>query len=165
VREGCSFAKRRGSEYIQKWFPHPEFDCCRLDPSSPVDHYDTSTMALLDDGFPPDHPLRVHHEPELYTYPRPIESYRMSAPPEDIERAAQLPLTDCPRRYCWWWRSLSFDWDLSLEQGCRRHESEGGGTPCCRRDPTSTVDHYEPREPHLMEDGFEVDRFDRAPRP
>ncbi|MEL6311610.1 MAG: hypothetical protein AAFQ17_04455, partial [Pseudomonadota bacterium] len=32
--------------------------------------------------------------------------------------------------------------------------------PCKRCDSSSTFDHYEPREPHLIEDGFGKGRFD-----
>ncbi|MEO0631648.1 MAG: hypothetical protein AAFY46_13125, partial [Planctomycetota bacterium] len=36
----------------------------------------------------------------------------------DKERAANLPLDACPRRYCWWWQSLGFDWDMPPREGC-----------------------------------------------
>jgi hypothetical protein len=81
--------------------------------------------------------------------------------PEDIERAKQIDRRECPRRYCWWWRSLAFDWDLSVEEGCRflKAQKPPGwiheDLPCRRCDPASIADHYEPREPHLLEDGFE----------
>jgi len=34
-----------------------------------------------------------------------------------------------------------------------------GDVPCHRCVPSSTIDHYEPREPHLLEDGFAVSRW------
>lgn len=38
---------------------------------------------------------------------------------EDLARAANIPPDQCPRQYCWWWRSLTFDWDLTPEEGCK----------------------------------------------
>jgi hypothetical protein len=84
---------------------------------------------------------------------------------EDIATAMALPLSACPRRYCWWWHSLDFDWDLAPAEGCHYFEepkpSHWADTdkPCCRCDPESTADHYEPREPHLEADGFDRHRF------
>jgi hypothetical protein len=84
---------------------------------------------------------------------------------EDLRRAAALPTSASPRRYCWWWRSLSFDWERAPLEGCTflsapkppglQHQD----VPCRRCDPTASVDHYEPREPHLFEDGFAVSRW------
>jgi hypothetical protein len=37
---------------------------------------------------------------------------------EDMRRVAALAGTDCPRRYCWWWHSLAFDWKLTPTEGC-----------------------------------------------
>lgn len=92
-----------------------------------------------------------------------------SPSPEDIERARNLPKDSCPRRYCWWWRSLGFEWDVPVEVGCtfERERDEGRlieswtipEFPCCRKDRESPVDQYEPREPHLLEDGFDIGRF------
>jgi hypothetical protein len=41
-----------------------------------------------------------------------------SSTQEDLKRVSELPRDQCPRRYCWWWRSLAFEWDLSPEEGC-----------------------------------------------
>lgn len=81
---------------------------------------------------------------------------------------AQAP-TACPRRHCWWWRSLSFEWEVSVERGCTfmaERDSDWRPTdwpdrdrPCKRCDPTSTIDQFEPREPHMMEDGFVPDHW------
>src|SRR3989304_613877 len=39
--------------------------------------------------------------------------------PADLSRARDLAvLTDCPRRYCWWWKSLAFEWDVPVAEGC-----------------------------------------------
>jgi hypothetical protein len=94
------------------------------------------------------------------------ESMPPPGPPtqEDLERARLIPLTACPRRYCWWWRTASFDWHLSPAEGCEfleRVESDywkNADKPCCRADPQSTPDHFEPR-PYLREDGFDEWRF------
>ena len=78
----------------------------------------------------------------------------------DIVKARNIPRTSCPRRYCWWWRSLSFDWDIDAADGCTFLVSEkprgirGAAYPCSRVDRTSHFDHFEPREPHILEDGF-----------
>lgn len=85
--------------------------------------------------------------------------------PDDLVRARELPLSACPRRYCRWWQSLAFDWGTPVAAGCRFRESAkppghpAPDTPCCRLDPASGEDQYEPREPHLEEDGFDARRF------
>jgi hypothetical protein len=76
----------------------------------------------------------------------------------DLTKAKALSASECPRRYCWWWRSLSFEWGLGVKDGCTflRGGKESGYSnariPCCRSDPSSKVDHFEAREPHLNED-------------
>lgn len=88
---------------------------------------------------------------------------------DDLRRATALPLSACPRRYCWWWRSLAFEWDLDPRDGCQFLCSDKPtgwkdiDRPCRRSGATEGVDHYEPREPHLMEDGFDPRKFS-APR-
>ena len=85
--------------------------------------------------------------------------------PGDITRANELPLTACPRRYCWWWQSLSFDWEIPANEGCtylnvpKPSHWLDTDKPCCRCDTSSQVDHYEPREPHLEHDGFHRHRY------
>ena len=85
--------------------------------------------------------------------------------PDDLDRARRLPLSACPRRYCWWWRTLSFDWGLSVAAGCdylarpKPSHWKDIEVPCCRMQAGSGSDHYEPREPHLEADGFERYRF------
>jgi hypothetical protein len=89
--------------------------------------------------------------------------------PEDIARASRLSPVECPRRYCWWWRSLSFEWDIPVSQGCTfmferdrgkvSADHPGRDFPCCRCDKSSSVDHFEPRDPHLAEDGFNAKRW------
>lgn len=79
---------------------------------------------------------------------------------QDILRAKALPPGACPRRYCWWWRSLGFEWGASAAEGCTFLTSEkppdwpNADKPCVRADPASGTDHFEPREPHLIEDGL-----------
>ncbi len=78
----------------------------------------------------------------------------------DLARARALPQGACPRRYCWWWHSLSFDWDMAVRDGCTFMTSEKPpgypvpDCPCKRVDKSSNIDHFEPREPHLIEDGM-----------
>jgi hypothetical protein len=85
--------------------------------------------------------------------------------PDDLVRAANIPVDQCPRRYCWWWRSLSFDWDVTPMEGCtfltspKPRNMTNADVPCRRYDSSSMVDQYEPREPHLLEDGFAGPRW------
>ena len=78
---------------------------------------------------------------------------------DDIARARSLPDGACPRRYCWWWHTLSFDWEIPVAEGCTFLTSEkppgwpNASAPCKRSEPDSSADHFEPREPHLIEDG------------
>jgi hypothetical protein len=80
---------------------------------------------------------------------------------DDLERAAAIPPHGCPRRYCWWWTNLSFEWELTPAEGCTLLKSEKrpswkySDMPCCRSDPASHVDHFEPREPHIEADGID----------
>ncbi|MFG0253458.1 MAG: hypothetical protein ACF8NJ_11365 [Phycisphaerales bacterium JB038] len=107
---------------------------------------------------------------EGYT-PEELQSLRSD---EDIERALQIPRDQCPRRYCWWWRWLSFAWDVPISEGCTFVEDRDRGKvspewpnidrPCCRCVPGSPADHYEPREPHMLEDGVDIHRWDRQPK-
>jgi hypothetical protein len=89
--------------------------------------------------------------------------------PEDIARALAISLNQCPRRYCWWWRSLAFKWDIDVYQGCTFVSDRDRGKvdpkwpmqawPCRRADPASPADHYEPRDSALIEDGIETQRW------
>ena len=89
----------------------------------------------------------------------------VSPSPDDLVRAASIPFDQCPRRYCWWWRSLGFEWDVTPSVGCtfltspKPRGMTEAETPCCRCNAASTFDHYEPREPHLLQDGFAVPRW------
>lgn len=83
----------------------------------------------------------------------------------DLEKARGIPANGCPRRYCWWWISLSFEWDLTASEGCTLLKSPKpasfryGDIPCCRSDSSSSVDHFEAREPHLEKDGIDPSRW------
>lgn len=94
--------------------------------------------------------------------------------PEEVQEARQkLKRNLCPRRYCWYWHSLSFDWQLKPEEGCRvadEHPSHALPTPsgaavapwrqCCRASGNAHhPDFYEPREPHLKADGWPKGAF------
>lgn len=80
---------------------------------------------------------------------------------EDLEKAARIPPGDCPRRYCWWWMSLSFEWNLTPREGCTflkaKHppRAKYTDTPCCRADSSSAIDHFECREPQIEADGVD----------
>ncbi len=90
----------------------------------------------------------------------------------DIERATLLGPSECPRRYCWWWHSLSFDWDTPVAAGCtfvRDRERgkvdpnwPGRELPCRRAFPESPADHFEPQDAALAEDGVSADRWKRS---
>jgi hypothetical protein len=89
---------------------------------------------------------------------------------QDLLRASGIAEDRCPRRYCWWWRTLNFDWELTPREGCAFLEPpkpsgfRDAAVPCHRCVPTSTIDQYEPREPHLLQDGFAVFRWFPAVR-
>jgi hypothetical protein len=95
--------------------------------------------------------------------------------PAELEEARErLTREACPRRYCWYWHTLAFDWDVSPAQGCEvagRHIhrlllERRQGKPVapwqeCRRASGNPQhpDYYEPREPHLEADGWPQDFF------
>jgi hypothetical protein len=83
---------------------------------------------------------------------------------DDLHKAGNLPADACPRRYCWWWASLSFDWNAAVKEGCTVVEStevppKYRHVPCCRSDRSSDVDHFEPRLPHILDDGIDASRW------
>lgn len=91
-------------------------------------------------------------------------SSRTGLPPtvDDLRRARELPKTACPRRYCWWWHDVTFDWEMPVAEGCTWLESayaedKGDLTPCSRCVSSAETDHYEPREPER--DGFTEHHF------
>jgi hypothetical protein len=83
---------------------------------------------------------------------------------DDLRRAKEIPSDACPRRYCWWWASLSFDWNVPVKDGCTVVESDDlppkyRHIPCCRSERSSPIDHFEPRVPHILEDGIDASRW------
>lgn len=90
--------------------------------------------------------------------------------PEDLERCNSIAADECPRRYCWWWISLSFEWSMRPAEGCTWLACEKPEhwrfkeTPCCRCDQESTIDQFEPRGPHIEEDGIDASRWLEARR-
>jgi hypothetical protein len=96
------------------------------------------------------------------------------SPAELGQARERLTRESCPRRYCWYWHTLAFDWGLSPAQGCEVAERhihrlllvrwQGRPIPpwqqCCRASGNSQhPDYYEPREPHLEMDDWPVDFF------
>jgi hypothetical protein len=90
------------------------------------------------------------------------------------EARHRLTRESCPRRYCWYWHTLAFDWGINPDQGCEvaeRHihrlvleRQQGQPVPawqlCCRATGNPQhADYYEPREPHLEADGWPEDYF------
>ena len=71
-----------------------------------------------------------------------------------------LPIAagECPRRYCWYWSTLEFDWELTPKEGCSLPlQTKPAGyldpdQPCRRAVPGSPADHYEPNDRELEED-------------
>lgn len=86
---------------------------------------------------------------------------------QDLERARRtLKPTDCPRRYCWYWRTLSFEFDIPIIVGCELKDKypwaahPDSPLECSRVDGRRELpDYYEPREPHLREDGCPENYF------
>src|SRR5262249_53333694 len=96
------------------------------------------------------------------------------SPAELAQARHRLARTSCPRRYCWYWHTLAFDWDMSPAEGCEVAErhihrlvlERRQGEPllawqeCCRASGNAQhPDLYEPREPHLRDDGWPEDYF------
>lgn len=85
---------------------------------------------------------------------------------DDIRQAKNMAPDECPRRYCWWWHSLRFDWNVPVHVGCTFLDSpkpkgfKNVDLPCKRMTEMGSTDHYLAREPHLIEDGMDVHRFD-----
>jgi hypothetical protein len=95
--------------------------------------------------------------------------------PAELEQARErLSRESCPRRYCWYWRTLSYDWELSPAEGCEvaeRHitrlllgheqrEPVPAWQACCRASGNPQhPDFYERREPPLKADGWPTDFF------
>jgi len=83
----------------------------------------------------------------------------------DLTHAAKIPASGCPRRYCWWWISALFEWNLSPNEGCTLLQAKKppgykyGDVPCCRSEPSSSFDHFEPREPFIEADGIDASRW------
>lgn len=67
---------------------------------------------------------------------------------------------ECPRRYCWWWNSSNFNWDVDVKDGCEVTFESREMTGCSRADPTRNTDLYASHEPNLEEDGLPEDYFD-----
>jgi hypothetical protein len=95
--------------------------------------------------------------------------------PTELKLARErLTRESCPRRYCWYWHTLAFNWEINPDQGCEvaeRHihrlileQKEGKSLPpwqqCCRATGNPRhADYYEPREPYLKSDGWPKDFF------
>jgi hypothetical protein len=91
----------------------------------------------------------------------------------DRGACARPPLGACPRRYCWWWRWITPNWEATVDEGCNyrpeKHPRSQDPTwtnreaPCCRRDPTSGVDRYESRDFYFEFDKIDLHQFDQPP--
>jgi hypothetical protein len=83
----------------------------------------------------------------------------------DLERARALSADACPRRYCFHWDSNAFHWERTPKEGCLFLVGEKpgwkyAGIPCCRSDPTSVVDHYEPNDLYAEADGMDLTKWE-----
>lgn len=83
----------------------------------------------------------------------------------DLVRASEIPAQGCPRRYCWWWISALFEWQLLPSEGCtflKGKKPQGykyPNTQCCRSVPSSDFDQFEPREPFIEADKIDPSRW------
>lgn len=84
----------------------------------------------------------------------------MSASEDDIKRARKLQRCECPRRYCWWWSTATFDWDVATKDGCDITFDHPDLTKCSRAVPEATTDLFEAMEENLEADGMPSDYFD-----
>ncbi|MFX0206720.1 MAG: DUF4279 domain-containing protein [Candidatus Hodarchaeota archaeon] len=79
---------------------------------------------------------------------------------EELAKVKSLKSTDCPRCYCWWWRSPKFEFEISPLEGCKADELLFQKNPkepsVCSRATNNPLDRdlHEPYEPHLINDGF-----------
>jgi hypothetical protein len=94
----------------------------------------------------------------------PVDDGRFVPSEEDFERARSLPADACPRRYCFHWDSPNFHWEPSPEDGCcflvgKKLAWKYAGIPCCRSDPSSIHDHFEPNEWTLDADRMDMTRW------
>lgn len=84
---------------------------------------------------------------------------------EDLLKVKEMDGSECPRRYCWWWHSLGFEWELTAEEGCTWAETaQSENWPhkderCIRCDKSSTVDLFESRGPHIAADGVDPSKW------
>jgi hypothetical protein len=103
--------------------------------------------------------------------PEAIRIFKSDKPSsEDLVVAQQLSADACPRRYCWWWKSLSFEWDVSVPIGCTFLQAEkpkawkNCDVPCFRSGAESDVDHFEPRDAQLIEDHIDGSKWQKPSR-
>ena len=83
---------------------------------------------------------------------REVRKFFTPSPAAELSEAHRLlHREDCPRRYCWWWHSLQFDFHLAPSEGRELAERwprkyVKGGPICCRASHGAKhKDHYEPR--------------------
>ncbi len=103
---------------------------------------------------------------EVDPHARRVVSERLTLPlAEDIQRGSTISTETCPRRYCFWWGSHLFDWDRSPSEGCTflaRGKPPGWvfpNVPCCRAEPQSPIDHFEPNEANIEQDEIDATRW------
>jgi hypothetical protein len=93
----------------------------------------------------------------------------------ELEQARErLARESCPRRYCWYWHTGAFDWEVSPAEGCevaerhihrlvlerRQGQPLAAWQQSCRASHNPQhPDYYEPREPYLEADGWPADFF------
>ena len=87
---------------------------------------------------------------------------------DDITRGSAIGADVCPRRYCFLWDTHSFDWEKSPSQGStilQRGKPPGwllANVPCSRAEPWSPIDHFEPNEPALEQDGVDSSAWEAS---
>ena len=170
VKAGCMIGDPEFADCIPDDILNSQLPCRRLDPSSPVDHLESSDEYLALDGFTPDC-IFVRHPNEPPGGRKWVPMYYPND--ADINRSLALPVGACPRRYCWWWRWINPAWDATIDEGCdyrpEQHPRNQDPTwtnreaPCCRRDPTSGVDRYESRDFYFEFDKIDLHQFDQSP--
>ena len=88
---------------------------------------------------------------------------------EELEKAKTLDRDACPRRYCWFWRSVKFEFETPVSEGCNAaNEFPFNVNPrhpviCWRasRNPYDS-DYYESRPSYLIRDGINPEYFDNV---
>jgi hypothetical protein len=114
--------------------------------------------------------MKEHGEGSDFSNDNSVSDVRMHRPytisKDDLDKVRSFDTSTCPRRYCWWWTSLKFEWNLSAAEGCTFMDAEkpegwnNADCECRRTGADSNVDQYEPRDAQILEDKVDSSLWD-----